>query len=278
MEDTPLVAKGDTDKESQRRAYGDEKQEVLKTEAKKPEAIGMLAVETKSGLERIPEAVSGLAGRLLAPERSMPENQSVKPAEGERARGHIGHMLLNTETGLASRAAEEKMKVETAPTGPPAGKRIDTLNRVELMALGEQIVIDGSNLRQLYETHLIGERGLRRLVAEHMKGGDLRKALRQEVLEREKDFERDPAMRDHLPPSPGLADSDNPTLEELLQKAEAGAGDNSEEAAFLKARARYKAVNQGHQYKQQRRFIDVSMILIITILVVLVIFMYLARV
>ena len=57
-------------------------------------------------------------------------------------------------------------------------------------------MIDGSSLRQIYETRLVGERGLRRLVAEHLRGGDLKRAFRREITEREIDFERDPAMRD----------------------------------------------------------------------------------
>ena len=141
--------------------------ESRKSKAKKPEAIGLLAVETKPENQRSPERI----GHVLV--------NSGNPKAPEQDKGRWPRNLQNASS---------------------TGKRIDTLSRAELMDLSEKVIIDGSNLRQIYETHLIGERGLRRLVAEHMHGGDLRKALRQEVLEREMDFERDPALRDLAPP------------------------------------------------------------------------------
>jgi hypothetical protein len=263
MEDTPLVVENDTnDRESRRRKDDAEKQETLKSEA-----LGILAVEPKP--ERLPAETQDAAGSQPAPE-------------------HIGHVLVNSEakpekrhqkpvleTSTASMAAEKRMKIESSK-GPAAGKRIDTLSRAELMTLGETITIDGNSLRQIYETHLIGERGLRRLASEYMHGGDLRRALRQEVLQRERDFERDPAMRDLAPSIPASAES-NPTLEKLLQKAAVSVADSGEEAAFFKARARYEATHQRQNNKQQRRLIDITLSLVIAILVVLVIFMYLAR-
>lgn len=246
IEGTPLHAEDDSDNKESR-----------KSKAKKPEAIGLLAVETKPENQRSPERI----GHVLV-------NSEAKPDERQPE-------AVLEDTG-ASMAAEKKMKIENA-VAPATGKRIDTLSRAELMDLAEKVIIDGSNLRQIYETHLIGERGLRRLVTEHMHGGDLRKALRQEVMEREMDFERDPVMRDMAPSFGAPTSSSNAALEKLLKKAAISAADSGEEAAFFKARARYEAVHQQQNHRQQRRLIDISLFVIITVLVVMVIIMYLAR-
>jgi hypothetical protein len=185
---------------------------------------------------------------------------------------HIGHTLITAET-----------KPDNAAAKRLSGKRIETLNRAQLLELSEKIIIDGSSLRQIYETHLIGERGLRRLAAEYIQGGDLKQALRQEIIERERDFERDPAMRDKLPDSPMSSDDDALTrqsaksaLDELLDKVDIAPGTQKEETAFFKARARYEA-QELHLHKQQRRIIDISLGTIILILLALVIFLFMKR-
>ncbi|HMH31240.1 MAG TPA: hypothetical protein VK534_02070 [Methylomirabilota bacterium] len=104
---------------------------------------------------------------------------------------HIGQMLVSAE-------AEPKTPTEShaqEAINTESNKRLETLSRAELLALSETISIDGSSLRQIYETHLIGEQGLRRLVAEHLEGGDLRLAIKREIVEKEMNFERDPAQR-----------------------------------------------------------------------------------
>lgn len=221
--------------------------------------------------------------------RIAPETNKI--SDGPRAPEHIGHMLLASEAEPEQRRQEAVSEIPAQPKAEiktsgkelkneishpaPSGKRIDTLNRVELMDLGEKIVVDGSNLRQMYETHLIGERGLRRLVAEHLDGGDLRKVLRNEVLEREMDFERDPVMRDLPSSASAPVGGGTATLNKLLEKAAVSVADSGEEAAFFKARARYEAVHQQQQHHQQRRIIDITLSIVIAGLVVLVVIMYL---
>lgn len=183
----------------------------------------------------------------------------------ERAHGkpeRIGRMLMS---------AEDKPQL-------PAGKTVETLSRSQLLQLSEEIMIDGSSLRQIYETHLIGERGLRHLVAEYVHDGDLKQALRQEIIERERDFERDPAMR-HLAEDVDLSDvsmNSKTTLEELLSKADLATEQSSEETAFFKARARFEA-KELVQHRQRRRAIDVVLAAIISLLVLLIILLIIQR-
>lgn len=190
------------------------------------------------------------------------EALGVVAIEKEQARSpldhfeKIGHVLMSDEP-------ERK---------PLAEKRVETLNRVQLLELSEKIIIDGTSLRKIYETHLIGERGMRHIVAEYMKDGDLKQALRQEIIERERDFERDPAMRHLIDQS---ADAANPerakqALEELLAKTEIASDNRREETAFFKARAHFEA-KELTQHKQQRRLLDIALGAIILILLILVI-------
>ncbi len=193
-------------------------------------------------------------------------------AADKQAPEHIGHMAITTEAKPTGRAGKATVERPDQPAAAVVGKRVETLSRAELLELSEKVIIDGSSLRQIYETHLVGERGLRRLLAEHLHGGDLKKALRREIIEREIDFERDPGLRDMAPiqiPDDVSTDKGKAALEELLARADVASDDKSEEAAFFKARAIYES-SQLRQHKQQRRMLDISLAVIITTLMILV--------
>lgn len=201
---------------------------------------------------------SGIIAPLVAESKN-----AERLSAGKQAPEHIGHMAITTEAKPAS----------------VAGKRIETLSRAELLDLSEKVIIDGSSLRQIYETHLVGERGLRRLLAEHLHGGDLKKALRREIIEREIDFERDPGLRDMAPiqmPDNAGTDRGKAALEKLLEQADIASDDKGEEAAFFKARAIYES-SQLQQHKQQRRILDISLAIIIASLLLLVVVLYIMR-
>ena len=205
--------------------------------------------ESRKSKSHKPETIGSLAVKPESAERKSPE--------------HIGHMLV--------------VDVEKSPersSQPSTGKRIDTLSRAELFSLAETIIVDGSSLRQIYETHLVGERGLRRLVAEHLRGGDLKKALRREIIEREIDFERDPNLRDMVPEGP--VGSSQVELNKLLERATASVNDSNEEAAFFKARAIYET-SQLQQHKKYRRVMDIAFAGSIAALAALLIILYLSR-
>jgi hypothetical protein len=211
----------------------------------------------------------------LKPERKVEERRRAPEAQhlhGPTRREHLGHVVVSAE----SRPAEPTQRsTETRAEKPMTNRRVETLNRAELLALSEKIIVEGSTLRNIYETHLIGERGLRRLVAEHMRGGDLAKALKVEITEREIDFERDPALRDMAPTigGGGTAVGGKAALDQMLEKASQNIAASSEEAAFYKARAAYET-QQFRQQQQQRHLVDAA--LVTTIVVLLSVVVYLA--
>jgi len=202
------------------------------------------------------------------PRRQAAEAQQL---HGEKQPEHIGHVLMTAE----------------AEPGSGEQKHLATINRPELLELSDTIEVDGTTLRQIYETHLIGERGLRRLIAEYLHGGDLKKALRQEIIEREIDFERDPGLRDMgkinnshaLTTSAAPADAASQTaLHQLLERAEASipSANLSEEAAFYKAHAKYEA-KQHEELRRQRKLIDMALVASAAILIIAAIIVFLVR-
>lgn len=209
----------------------------------------------------------------------------------QKAPEHIGHVLIAAESTTIvgsreqSRAAEARKSMlgyieknqDQVPV-PGTGKRIETMGRTELLRMSDAIMIDGTSLRQIYETHLIGERGLRRLIAEHVRGGDLKKALRQEVVEREIDFERDPALRGVIsqPQSSRSGGASNAALNKLLEKVTMQGAEEGEEKAFYKARAQYETQLLS-QHKKQRQVADKIITITIVFLVSLIILLYVTR-
>lgn len=211
---------------------------------------------------------------------STPEQKSGNKKDANAAE-HIGHTLLSVEKKrdhLSKIGLDKLMKESDKPAKtnrPNTSKNPMTMSRAELMSLSEAIRIDGSSLRQIYESHLIGERGLRNIVAEAMKGGDLKKALKAEVVEREMDFERDPALRTVLPAQiEGNASSAQ--LEDLLNKAAKSVDQSSEEAAFFRAQAKYQA-QISDQSSQNRRRLDIAIVTLIGLLIIVIIILFLLR-
>lgn len=152
-----------------------------------------------------------------------------------------------------------------------AADKPETMDRSKLLERSDRIMVDNSSLRQIYETHLIGEHGLRRLVAEHDQGGDMRQALRREISERQIDFERHPLLRDRAWQSgpsqqaAGGSTAGAAALDNLLQRADVKPSDH-EERAFYQARATYEA-KQAAQQQSHRQLIDISLIAIIATLI-----------
>lgn len=92
-------------------------------------------------------------------------------------------------------AAEKSAKAPTPEASPDLAKTSQTMNREELLKTGGEIRVGSTNLRRVYETNLISEQGLRRLVAVHERGGNVREVLEQELTEKEMSYERDPRLR-----------------------------------------------------------------------------------
>lgn len=144
--------------------------------------------------------------RQMARNKVIERKPSPRSNKEVRETEVLGKLVVDSE--LPERPVGERDEL--------AGISAHTMKRPELMKVAGAIKIEGNSLKQIYEAHLLGEKGLRRVVAEYLRGGNYIKALKRELLEREKDFERDPKLRDQA-----SSQSITPVtarLENLLQK------------------------------------------------------------
>lgn len=163
--------------------------------------------------------------------------------------------------------------VEIAPE-LTADVHVETMRRQDLLELAEKVHVEGTTLRRVFETHLISEKGLRRVLAEHLRGGDVIKALNMEMTEHQIDFERDPILRD-MPQAASVATQ--PTLDELLQNANIPTNyEQVHRQATLQAQSEY------HEHKARstgklKRTADAAMIGIILVLIALIVTIVIQR-
>lgn len=191
--------------------------------------------------------------RSVAPEANQLHGKDVPP---ER----IGRVLISGEA-----------KPENS-TG-----NVATMSRSELLNLSRKITVDNTTLRHIYDTHLIGENGLRRMVQEHMRGGNLHETLHNEILEHETDFERDPQLRHQLLRRDQQPESVN--LKDLLAKAGIIDTEEAGRQAINSNRPVYPEHLEKHllQQARQRKLLDFAFIGIILILLILVILLAMSR-
>jgi hypothetical protein len=101
-------------------------------------------------------------------------------------------------------AAAALESIKKRPERLQQAKKVEKLEVVEkmshnqLLITSEKVMIDGTSLRTIYESKQITEAGLRRILIEHLGGGDVKDALQQELLVKELTYERDPKLRDAL--------------------------------------------------------------------------------
>ena len=214
--------------------------------------------------------------RAQAPEATQLHGEEKSPE-------HIGRMLVTAEAHQEHREAPRTpFTPEKARLRP--GTRVETLSRAELLTFSELIAVETTSLRNVYETHLIGEHALRRLIAEYLQGHDIHEALQREILEHEIDFERDPALRDNTITADDERGDTTPliapgkdALNQLLQKAQSVIGfSDSDEFNYAQDRA-----HGNHQrpvpVRPQRRPVDVIMAITIVLLIILVLVLLFGR-
>ncbi len=196
--------------------------------------------------------------------RSTPERIETLATPLER----IGRVVVNAET-----TTKHDKKAERLPGLNE--KDVVTMNRNELLLISEKIIIEGSSLRHIYETHLVTEKGMRRILVEYLRGGDLQKALRRELVEREIDFERDPILRDKGNATISGGGTDN--LIGLIEKA----GITIEKDSSLggvSSRDQIKIKSSKQKLNNRRRqTADVAMITVIVVLIGIILALLLTR-
>ncbi len=127
----------------------------------------------------------------------------IKLAESER-RVRVEASLIERKTSNSSEdysTTELKIlnkleKTEDLKESRSIEKPVAVLSKNELVKVAENIKIDGTTLKKIFESHLISENGLRRVISTFLRGGNIKRALNREILQRQIDFEKDPILRD----------------------------------------------------------------------------------
>ena len=127
----------------------------------------------------------------------------IKLAESER-RVRVEASLIERKTSNSSEdysTTELKIlnkleKTEDLKESRSIEKPVAVLSKNELVKVAENIKIDGTTLKKIFESHLISENGLRRVISTFLRGGNIKRALNREILQRQIDFEKDPVLRD----------------------------------------------------------------------------------
>lgn len=151
----------------------------------------------------------------------------------------------------------------------------ETLARPQLLAIAENILIDGVPLRQTFEANRISEDGLRRVVGEHLRGGDVSRALRLELVDGERAFERDPRLRDNpdmLPQSATHSTQVHPP-QPVISREEAQL---QHQQATLQAQQEHQQVAERAK-KQRQKVLDFTLAGVITILLLAIVGLVIAR-
>ncbi|MDL2341774.1 MAG: hypothetical protein QFB87_01700 [Patescibacteria group bacterium] len=183
----------------------------------------------------------------------------------------IGHVLVAASAERVVRRPELTAKKVSKTEILTAKKQAETMSRNELLALSEKVLVDGTNLRQIYETQLVSERGLRRLVAEHLRGGNVSRALRRELIERQIDFERDPILRDKAH-GEAVVSSGKAVFSKLL--AQAGVSADADTGSSFQVISKQPTKTQdgsAQAKKRQQVVIDSALVTLITVLTLLII-------
>jgi len=158
-----------------------------------------------------------------------------------------------------------------------AGLSAHTMDIQELLQVASEIPSGESTLKTVYEDHLIGEKGLRRVVAEYLRGENHQKALSRELVEREKDFERDPYLRDQASTIPVVPQTVN--LDRLLKKT--GIDFNEPQPMMTRSKVKGSSLpglieQLNKPSKKPRRIFDIALIstllLMATVIILLIIY------
>jgi uncharacterized membrane protein len=85
------------------------------------------------------------------------------------------------QSGSFMSYASETSPLETSmPETARLPAEVAMMPRAEVVKAADEIMVGAATMRQVFETNLISERGLRRIVAEYRRGGDVRAILAED--------------------------------------------------------------------------------------------------
>ncbi len=153
-------------------------------------------------------------------------------------------------------------------------KEIEDITRSELLDIAEIIYIDGYSLRSAYDKGLVGDKDLKRIVAEYQRGGNNKSALRSEIMGDKIDIERDPEQRDK---SLRISKSGSTSISKLVQKVIKESDDEINKNNIFTGSSIIIKSKKSQTRKINLGLADAVMGLTIAMLLMMVIILYLNR-
>ena len=133
---------------------------------------------------------------------------------GETPGKVLGEIPLAAAAGVAAvpaaveslrREREQQPEPQALAEVIPFNKKAEEFNHEELMAAASKIKVEGTTLKEITELGRLDEPGLRRVVGEFLRGGDVSKVAAHEIKEKELRYEQDPRLRHHQDGQAGQA-------------------------------------------------------------------------
>ncbi len=150
------------------------------------------------------------------------------------------------------------------------------LNEREYLNLASNIRVEGVSLRTIYLNREISLNGLKRVVEEYLRTGTIEEYLKYELLEHQKDFEKDPYLKDlrdqiHQIDQSGIQQFDQLIEEKVRIKSK---DVTSQSSNNLKE----KNVQRSDLSLKSWTSLDVSLLIVIALLVVLILILLIFKI
>ena len=133
--------------------------------------------------------------------------EKAHPSEAVKLASITSELPMTRQTNESVAAKREQHSKETVNQKDTSA---EVISHNKLLEISEKIVVGATTLRKVFETGLVSERGLRRIVGEHLRGGNIQPILTEELLIKERGYELDPLFRDR-PPSAAAQTVPSPT-------------------------------------------------------------------
>ena len=153
--------------------------------------------------EKLEMQVSALYANVAAKETRIRE---LAAERDQSRRSEQASTATAIEQSRSATRLPEKPAAQVSREAPrPAPANAEKMNLQQVLELSDEIVIGATTVRKIFETNLISERGLRRVVNEFLQGKDHLPILAAELAAKDRDHELDPRLRDRPPEVAGSA-------------------------------------------------------------------------
>lgn len=156
-------------------------------------------------------------------------------------------------------------------------KVIRHLNTKELLSVASKIKVENIPLKKAYMDRIITEKGLRRIVEAYFRGMNVKKVFKRELIQKEIDFERDPALRDQGVDL-GEFTERKTSIEDLVEQA--GINWKNQETEYLplpKKESKLASIKIKDKTQKNFKLLDFILFSIILILMATVLIIFISK-